>query len=150
MASLYSASRAPMASSSSGEKGSKSRSCRTERMAFCDCQRQSSQSFFGTLRQSGWRFGLPGGSSSSKLHSLLVTARWPLNPDRSSVSNIKNGDLRQDLDIRVPAALHGRGEHNPIKSKIVHVCKVNAREMLGDLRGICKISSIARVGERES
>src|SRR5262249_8709046 len=65
MASLYSASRAPMASSSSGEKGSRSRSWRTERMAFCDCQRQSSQSFLGTLRQSGWRLDLAGGSSSS-------------------------------------------------------------------------------------
>src|SRR5580765_2584177 len=68
MASLYSASRAPMASSSSGEKGSRSRSCLTERMAFCDCQRQSSHCFLGTLRQSGWRLDFAGGSSSSNEH----------------------------------------------------------------------------------
>ena len=34
-------------------EGSRSRSCRTERMAFCDCQRQSSHCCCGTSAQSG-------------------------------------------------------------------------------------------------
>src|SRR5438874_10509724 len=97
IASLYSASRAPIASSSSGEKGSSVRSCRTERMAFCDCHRQSSHCLSGTLRQSGWRLGLPGGSSSSYPDEGLSGGV----PVRSSHSFIKIRYLQLNSDIPV-------------------------------------------------
>src|SRR5207249_10010114 len=115
MASLYSASRAPMASSSSGEKGSRSRSWRTERTAFCDCQRQSSHCLSGTSRQSGWRLGLPGGSSSSKPYEVLSGS----DPVRSSDSSIKIGYLQLDSDIQVRLWTRGRVQvHLPINPKI--------------------------------
>src|SRR5437016_10530540 len=77
-----------MASSSSEVKGRRSRSCRTERMAFCDCHRQSFHWVSGTSRQSGWRRGLPGGSSSSTPFRVRGWAEGGSSPARSSDSFI--------------------------------------------------------------
>ena len=56
-------------------------------MAFWDCHRQSFHWFSGTLRQSGWRLGLPGGSSSSIPLTVWGTDRGS-SPVRSSDSFI--------------------------------------------------------------
>src|SRR5262245_14414433 len=90
MAVLYSVSRVPMTSSSSGEKGRRSRSWRTERMACWDCQRQSFHWWSGTSRQSGWRRGLPGGSSSSNAPADLAAGGGSI-PVRSLESLIVQG-----------------------------------------------------------
>src|SRR5438132_1062608 len=103
MASLYSVSKEPIASNSSAEKGRRSRSCLTERMAFCDCHRQSFHCFSGTSRQSGWRLGLPGGSSSSIPKMEGATERGSY-PDRSSDSFIVQ-DASKKLRYQVPINL---------------------------------------------
>ena len=103
MAVLYSVSSEPMASSSSGVKESRSRSCRTERMAFWDCHRQSSHWWSGTSRQSGWRLGLPGGSSSSTPPTVRGTGRGS-SPVRSSTSLIVR---EASIENRVACPLTG-------------------------------------------
>ena len=87
-----------MASSSSGEKASRSTSCRECRTAFCDCQRQSSHSRSGTSAQAGWRSGFGrwegglGGSSPSanSLPFAMETTEDPSANDRPSWSCSSN------------------------------------------------------------
>src|SRR6516225_8048727 len=73
-------------------------------MAFCDCHRQSFQFLAGTLRQSGWRLGLPGGSSSSTPPTVIVRG-WSCgsSPVRSSGWFIVYGSLQLDSDIQCPS-----------------------------------------------
>ena len=74
MASLYSASSRPMASSSSAVKARRLRSWRTERMAFCVCQRQSSHWSLGT--------SCPGGVAARPTRGFVVVEGGRVVRDR--------------------------------------------------------------------
>jgi hypothetical protein len=68
-------------------------------MAFCDCQRQSSQWESGTCCQSGWRRGLPGGSSSSV--PLVLRGQYGDKPGALFRLTHTIEDLQLDSDVRV-------------------------------------------------